>query len=60
VDARTWIGSTSWTGKVTAHGRKWVSADGKTLSFTVDVTDAKGEPLSFLFVFDRQEPGTSR
>jgi hypothetical protein len=37
-----------------AHGRKWVSADGKTLSFTAEAANARGEPVSFLFVFDRQ------
>ena len=44
-------------GKITAHGKKWVSADGKTLSFTADYTNDRGESQSFLFVFDRQDDG---
>jgi hypothetical protein len=32
-----------------------VSADGKTLSFTAEFTNPRGEPQSFLFVFDRQD-----
>jgi hypothetical protein len=45
-------------GKVTAHGRKWVSADGKTLSFTAEATNSRGEAQTFLFVFDRQDAGS--
>jgi hypothetical protein len=60
VDSHTvdWVDKQS--GKVTAHGRKWVSADGTTLSFTVEATDVRGAPLSFLFVFDRQATGPPR
>lgn len=60
VDSHTvdWVDKQN--GKVTAHGRKWVSADGTTLSFTVEATDAKGQPLTFLFVFDRQATGPPR
>jgi hypothetical protein len=36
-------------GRVVASGEKWVSPDGKTMSFTVDGTDQ-------LFVFDRTGP----
>jgi hypothetical protein len=36
-------------GQVVAAGEKWVSADGKTMSFTVDGTDQ-------LYVFDRTGP----
>jgi hypothetical protein len=47
-------------GKVTAHGRKWVSMDGKTLSFTAEATNSRGEAQTFLFVFDRQDTGPQR
>ena len=53
VDSHTVDWVDKYDGNVTAKGRKWVSADGKTLSFTVDVTTRDGQPLSFLFVFDR-------
>jgi hypothetical protein len=36
-------------GRIIASGEKWVSPDGKTMSFTVDGTDQ-------LFVFDRTGP----
>ena len=36
-------------GRVIGSGEKWVSADGKTMSFNVDGTDQ-------LFVFDRTGP----
>lgn len=54
VDSHTveWVDKSD--GKVTAHGRKWVSADGKTLSFTAETTNSRGEAQIFLFVFDRQ------
>ena len=60
VDAHTveWVDKQD--GKVTAHGRKWVSADGKTLSFTAEATNNRGEPQTFLFVFDRQDAGPPR
>jgi hypothetical protein len=40
-------------GRVTARGRKWVSPDGLTLSFTAIVENDRNEQLEFLFVFDR-------
>ncbi|MGC1459389.1 MAG: hypothetical protein WA825_14030 [Steroidobacteraceae bacterium] len=43
-------------GKVIASGQKWVSKDGKQLSFTVDATDPKGYKVQFLYVFDRTGP----
>jgi hypothetical protein len=57
VDSHTveWVDKQG--GKVTAHGRKWVSADGKTLSFTAEGTNGRGEAQTFLFVFDRQDAG---
>jgi hypothetical protein len=40
-------------GKIISSGEKWVSKDGKLLSFTVDVTDSQGKKVQFLYVFDR-------
>lgn len=40
--------------RVLASGERWVSKDGKTMSFTVDGTDRDGKPApQQLFVFDR-------
>ena len=54
VDSHTveWVDKLD--GRVIASGRKWVSADGRTLSFTQRAKNDKGEELEFLFVFDRQ------
>jgi hypothetical protein len=40
-------------GRIISSGDKWVSKDGKLLSFTVDATDPKGNKVQFLYVFDR-------
>jgi hypothetical protein len=40
-------------GKLLFSGEKWVSADGKKLSFTVDTKDQQGKDLQLLYVFDR-------
>ena len=40
-------------GKLLFSGEKWVSADGKKLSFTVDTKDEKGKDVQLLYVFDR-------
>jgi hypothetical protein len=53
VDERTVEWVDKYEGRVTARGRKWVSEDGQTLSFTALVTNERGEPLELLFVFDR-------
>jgi hypothetical protein len=60
VDSHTVDWVDKYDGRVTAKGRKWVSADGNTLSFTAEVTPPGGEPLSFLFVFDRTGAEPSR
>jgi hypothetical protein len=39
--------------RVTAHGKKWVSADGQTLSITALFRNERNEEQEFLFVFDR-------
>lgn len=53
VDSHTVEWVDKFDGKVTAKGRKWVSADGNTLSFTAYLSTPQGETRSFLFVFDR-------
>jgi hypothetical protein len=61
IDARTvaWVDKSD--GKVIASGKKWVSEDGKTLSFTSEGKNARGESVSYLYVFDRQpEPDSGR
>jgi hypothetical protein len=40
-------------GKVLVSGEKWVSKDGKRLSFTVDTTNNQGQKVQQLYVFDR-------
>jgi hypothetical protein len=42
-----------YEGRIMAQGRKWVSADGGTLTFTAVVRNARDEEIEFLFVFDR-------
>ena len=43
-------------GRVLASGEKWVSRDGKRLSFTADAKDQQGHPIQYLYVFDRTGP----
>lgn len=43
-------------GRVLAAGQKWVSGDGKRLSFTVDAKDEQGRAIQHLYVFDRTGP----
>jgi hypothetical protein len=43
-------------GKIVGSGEKWVSADGKRLSFTVDMKDGPGKTAQYLYVFDRTGP----
>jgi hypothetical protein len=54
IDSHTvdWVDKAD--GRVIAQGRKWVSADGQTLSFTVDSQNQRGEAVQYLLVFDRQ------
>jgi hypothetical protein len=57
LDERTVAWADKFDGKVVASGRKWVSADGRTLSFTADGRNAEGQAVTFLYVFDRQDSG---
>jgi hypothetical protein len=54
IDSRTveWVDKLD--GRVIASGKKWVSEDGRTLSFSQRSKNANGEETEFLFVFDRQ------
>jgi hypothetical protein len=40
-------------GRLLFSGEKWVSADGKKLSFTLDTKDEQGKAVQYLYVFDR-------
>ena len=46
-----------WVDKMGGHilvsGERWVSKDGKTMSFTVNSPDKDGKAIQQLFVFDR-------
>ena len=53
VDARTVEWADKRNGQVSSHGRKWVSEDGRTLTFTAIVT-SQAETVTYLYVFDRQ------
>ena len=43
-------------GKLLFSGERWVSADGKKMSFTVDTKDQQGKDVQYLYVFDRTGP----
>ena len=55
VDANTFmIDERKNDGKRHQHGRKVISADGKTMTFTVEGTDEEGKPFKAVWVYDRQ------
>ncbi|HEY8519425.1 MAG TPA: hypothetical protein VIN61_05055 [Gammaproteobacteria bacterium] len=56
VDSRTVEWVDKYEGTVIASGRKWVSEDGRTLTFTAVVKGEDDEEREFLFVFDRVVP----
>lgn len=53
IDSHTveWIDK--YDGRVTFSGRKWVSADGQTMTITAVIKNERNEDIDFLFVFDR-------
>jgi hypothetical protein len=53
VDSHTVEWTDKYDGRVTFSGRKWVSADGQTMSITAVVKNERNEEIDFLFVFDR-------
>lgn len=54
VDSHTVEWADKRDGRVVAHGRKWVSEDDKTLTFTAIFRNDKNEEIEYRFVFDRQ------
>ena len=54
VDSHAVEWTDKFDGRVIASGKKWVSEDGRTLSFTQRSKSEKGEETEFLYVFDRQ------
>ena len=56
IDSHTveWVDKAD--GRVIASGKKWVSADGQTLSFTSNAKNDRGEDVEYLYVFDRTGP----
>jgi hypothetical protein len=40
-------------GKLLFSGEKWVSQDGKRMSFTLDTKDDQGRNVQYMYVFDR-------
>jgi hypothetical protein len=54
MDSHTVAWTDKFEGRVIASGRKWVSEDGQTLSFTSESTNDKGESVTYLFVFAKQ------
>jgi hypothetical protein len=53
IDSHTVAWVDKYEGRITAQGRKWVSPDGGTLTFTAVVRNQRDEEIEFLFVFDR-------
>jgi hypothetical protein len=53
VDSHTVDWVDKYGGTVTARGKKWVSADGRTLTITAIFGNERNEEREFLFVFDR-------
>jgi hypothetical protein len=54
IDRFTSEGTFKKAGKVTGHGKRAVSQDGKVLTFTNEGTDAQGKPSSSVQVFDKK------
>lgn len=54
IDSHTVKWADKYDGRVVASGKKWVSEDGRTLSFTSNAKNDKGENVVYLYVFDRQ------
>jgi hypothetical protein len=54
IDAHTVAWADKYDGKVVASGKKWVSEDGRTLTFSSTSTNSRGEKVEYLYVFDRQ------
>jgi hypothetical protein len=53
IDSHTVEWTDKYDGQVTFSGRKWVSADGQTMTITAVIKNERNEDIEFLFVFDR-------
>jgi hypothetical protein len=53
IDSHTVEWTDKYDGRVTFSGRKWVSADGQTMTITAVLKNERNEDVDFLFVFDR-------
>jgi hypothetical protein len=53
IDSHTVEWTDKYDGQVTFSGRKWVSADGQTMTITAVIKNERNEDIDFLFVFDR-------
>ncbi len=54
VDANTWVATNKGPGKLANTGTNTVSKDGKTLTWSFKGTNAQGQPVSGVQVFERQ------
>ena len=54
IDARTTERTDKKAGKVVQTLRRVIAKDGKSFTVTVKGTNAKGEPINSLLVFDKQ------
>lgn len=54
IDARTWETTSKKDGKVTDTSRRVVSPDGKMLTITTTGTNAQGQKVSRVSVYDKQ------
>jgi hypothetical protein len=54
VDRYTWEATNKSTGKAVSIGTNTVSKDGKTLTWTSKGTNAQGQPVSGVAVFEKQ------
>ncbi len=57
IDAHTVAWEDKYEGKVIASGKKWVSKDGRTLTFTSEGRNARGERVEYRYVFDKVSGG---
>jgi hypothetical protein len=53
IDSHTVEWTDKYDGQVTFSGRKWVSADGQTMTITAVIKNERNEDIDFLFEFDR-------
>jgi hypothetical protein len=54
IDDHTVAWVDKYQGRTIASGKKWVSKDGQTLTFTSTSKNGQGEQVEYRYVFDRQ------